>query len=141
MNINFGSHRLIGVQIPLLWGVRAVFNDSKGRMSIASLEGESAKLEILGDLPAPGIPYEIIEDGYKILEGDTELYSFNPEKHIITGLSIKLPECEINDSKIRIGTNTISNSTFIGAPVAIFVTERGFGIGGPVPKELAKLTF
>ncbi len=141
MNIIFGSQKFINVQIPLLWGSRAVLQDDKGRISIVSLEGDSPKLEILGDEPASGIRYEIIEEGYKIIDGDIELYTFNPEKHIITGLSINLPECEITDSQIRFGTNTIQSMTFINIGVAVAANERGFSIAGPVPKELAKLTF
>jgi hypothetical protein len=138
MNLNMGSQRFENVQIPLLWGKRAILEDEKKRISIISLDGPEARLEILGNKPAPKIKYELIEHGYKIFENDVELYSFDPEKKIITGLSLKLPECEIQASGIIIGTNRFSG-TVSGFGVGIVVDEHGMGIGAPLPEGLAKL--
>lgn len=134
-----GSQRFENVQIPLLWGKRAVLEDEKQRISIISLEGEKAKIEILGNKPAPGIKYELIEHGYKILIDDVELYTFDPDKKIITGLTLKLPECEIQSSGIRVGTNQFSGNMVSGFGVGIVVDEHGIGMGAPLPEGLAKL--
>lgn len=52
MNMRMGSHTYIDVQIPLLWGTRAVVQDRLGRVSVFDLSGDSAVVEILEDEPA-----------------------------------------------------------------------------------------
>ena len=59
----------------------------------------------------------------------------------ITGISLKLPECEIQEAGIRIGTNSFSGNTIMGFGVGIIVDETGFGMGVSLPEALAKLTF
>ena len=74
MNLNMGFQVFKNVQIPLLWGKRAVLEDKKDRISIISLERTEAIIEVLGDKPAPNIQYELIEDGFKIIiDGSLEL--------------------------------------------------------------------
>ncbi|MCH8945067.1 MAG: hypothetical protein IH910_09820 [Proteobacteria bacterium] len=90
MNLNMGSQSFRNVEIPLLWGKRAILQDKKGRISIISLEGEEAKIEVLGDKPAPNIEYELVSDGFKIMRMGKDLYSFSPNSRIITGLSLVL---------------------------------------------------
>ncbi|GAG31109.1 unnamed protein product [marine sediment metagenome] len=139
MNLNMGSQKFENVEIPLLWGKRAILEDKKGRISIISLEGAKAVIEVLGNKPAPNIQYELIEDGFKIIVDGQELYSYDPGRRIITGFSIKLPECEIQSTGIRIGTNMFSGNIIIGSGVGIVVDERGIGMGAPLPEGLAKL--
>jgi hypothetical protein len=102
MNLNMGNQRFENVEIPLLWGKRAILEDKKGRISIISLEGTISVIEVLASKPAPDIQYELIKDGFKIIVEGQELYSFNPKKRIVTGLLLKLPECEIQKTGIRI---------------------------------------
>ena len=139
MNLNMGGQVFDNVEIPLLWGKRAVLEDKKGRISIISLEGKDAVIEVLGDKPAPNIQYELIEDGFKIIVDGKELYNFDPERGIITGLLLNLPECEIQKSGIRVGTNMFSGNMVAGFGVGIVVDERGIGMGAPLPEGLAKL--
>jgi len=140
MNLNMGSQVFQNVQIPLLWGKRAVLQDDKGRLSVISLEGSEPEIEILGDKPAPGIKYELVKDGFKIYKDGSDLYVFYPDKKIISGLSIKLPECEISNTGTRIGTSMFSGNMVMGAAVGIVVDERGVGMGASLPPGLAKLT-
>lgn len=140
MDLKMGSQEFQNVQIPLLWGKRAIVEDNQKRISIISLEGKEAKIEILGDKPAPNIEYEVIEENaYKIISDGDALYSYSPQTRTITGISIKLPECEIQDSGIRVGTNRFMGNTIQGFGVGIIVNESGFGMGGPLPEGLAKL--
>lgn len=139
MNINFGSQLFQNIEVPLLWGNRAVLQDKAGGISIISLEGETAKIEVLGSKPAPNIAYEIVDNGYKIIDNEIELYVFYPEKNIISGLALKLPECEINDNEIRVGTSKFTGNTFYGFGVGIIVSENGVGMGAPLPEKLSKL--
>ncbi len=139
MNLNMGFQVFKNVQIPLLWGKRAVLEDKKDRISIISLERTEAIIEVLGDKPAPNIQYELIEDGFKIIIDGQELYSFDPDRRIITGLSLNLPECEIQRSGIRVGSNVFSENRVVGLGVGIVVDERGIGMGTPLPERLARL--
>lgn len=139
MNLNMGSQAFENVEIPLLWGKRAILEDKKGRISIISLEGTEAVIEVLGSKPAPNIQYEPIKDGFKIIVNGRELYSFDSGRRIITGLSIKLPECEIQPTGIRVGSNMFSGNMVSGFGVGIVVDERGIGMGAPLPAGLANL--
>jgi len=139
MNLKMGSQTFQNVNVPLLWGKRAVLEDSKSRVSIISLEREKAKVEVLGNEPAQGIDYELIGNGFKIIIDGVELYSFDPVNKIITGLELKLPECQISSTSIRVGSNVFSGNTVVGAGVGIIVDENGIGMGAPLPEGLAKL--
>ena len=139
MNLKMGNQRFENVEIPLLWGKRAILEDKKGSISIISLEGTEAVIEVLGNKPAPNIQYEPIEDGFKVIVNGQELYSFDPKRRTITGLSLKLPECEIQNTGIRVGSNLFSGNMIVGYGVGIVVDERGIGMGAPLPEGLAKL--
>lgn len=139
MDIRFGSQLFFGVQIPLLWGTRAVIGHPNGEMSIIELSGDVAKPEIVMNSPWQGIEYAEKEDGLIIYSEGKAAYFYSPPRKIIRDLSGKLPECEISKDRVRIGTNTISNSTIHGFQVGMGVTESGFFIGGPAPKGLAPL--
>lgn len=139
MNIQFGSQVFIGVQIPLLWGTRAVIGHPNGEISIIDLSGETARPEIVINAPWQGVEYAEMEDGFVIYSESKATYFYSPPRKIIRDLSGKLPECEIGKDRVRIGTNTISNSTIHGFQVGMGVTESGFFIGGPAPKGLAPL--
>ena len=139
MNLNMGSQIFRNVEIPLLWGKRAVREDKKGRISIISLEGEKAELEVLGSKPAPDIEYELVSNGFKIMRSGKDIYRFNPHSRTITGLSLMLPEVEIGPNGTRIGSNMFSGNMVSGSGVGIVVDERGIGMGAPLPDGLAKL--
>ena len=63
MNLKMGSQVFRNVQIPLLWGTRVVVQDEEGRLSVIDLAGDTAKIEILGDKPAPGVAFLPTIDG------------------------------------------------------------------------------
>lgn len=137
MNIKFGSQTFVGVQIPLLWGTRAVIGHADGAISIIDLGGETAKPEIVANSPWQGIEYAESEDGFKIYSAGRVLYFYSPHRKIIRDLVGNLPECEISSDRIRVGTNTISSSMIRGFQVGVGVSENGFFMGGPAPKGLA----
>jgi hypothetical protein len=139
MKLIMGSQVFQDVQIPLLWGTRAIVQDEVGQLSVIDLAGEKAKLEILGDKPAPGITYIPIDDGYAILSGDERLYIYNPKEKRITGIALRLPECQIRPSETRVGTNIFSGNMIAGYSVGIVVTENGIAMGAQLPPGLAKL--
>lgn len=140
MNIQMGSQYFHDVAIPVLWGTRAILQDKKGRLSVIDLSGEKARLEVLGDQPAPGAEFEPTLGGFIILSGGAELYSYSPTEKVLQGLSLKLPECQVQPSWIRIGTNRFSGNAVAGYGVGIAVTEHSIALGAPLPSGLARLS-
>jgi hypothetical protein len=140
MNLRMGSQLFINVQIPLLWGTRAIVQDPEERLSIINLAGDRALLEVLEDEPAQGIPFAPSVEGFVIMDAQgTELYKVSPAAKSITPLSLKLLPVTISRDAIRVGTNTFQSNMVSGFGVGISVTENGIGLGSPVPPELAAL--
>lgn len=139
MNLNMGNQIFEDVRIPLLWGKRAILEDKTGRISIILLDGNNAVLEVLGNEPTSNIQYITKEDGFKVIRNGQELYSFDKKRRVITGHSQKLPECEIRDGSIRIGSNVLSRSKAIGFGVDVEVYEQRIVMGNSLPKGLARL--
>jgi hypothetical protein len=135
-----GSQLFVDVQIPLLWGTRAILQDSEERLSVIDLAGEQATLEVLEDEPAKGIPYAPSVEGFVIMnDKGTELYKVSPIAKSISGISLKLLPVTISRDAIRVGTNTFQSNMVSGFGVGISVTETGIGLGSPVPPGLAAL--
>jgi hypothetical protein len=103
------------------------------------LSGEAARVEILGDKPAPGVEFAPSLDGFQVLAGGDVLYNYNPTERILTGVRLPLPECQISPTRTRIGSNTFSSNTVTGFEVGIRVTEDGIAIGARLPSKLAAL--
>jgi hypothetical protein len=139
MNLNMGNQIFRDVTIPLLWGTRAVVQDQKRRLSVIDLSGETAKIEVLGDQPAPGVEFEPTVSGFVIASRGLELYSYNPAEKLLQGLSLKLPECQIAPAWIRVGTNRFAANAVVGMGVGIAVNERSIALGAPLPSGLARL--
>jgi hypothetical protein len=135
-----GNQFFRDIAIPVLWGKRAVVQDRKGRLSVIDLSGYAARLEIVGDQPAPGVQFEPTDAGFVILEGREEVYSYTPKQKLLQGLSLKLPDCQIEATGIRIGTNRFSGNAISGFGVGIAVDERSISVGAPLPPGLARLT-
>ena len=140
MNLKMGSQIFSEVQIPLLWGNRAVIQDKKNRLSIIDLSGRKARIEILADFPARGVTFEPTFSGFRILENGVALYLYDPAQKRLESISLGLPICEVTPSGIRIGTNQFSNNYVQGYGVGIAVTPQGTSIGAPLPLGLAQLT-
>jgi len=139
MNINLGGQVFVGIQIPLLWGTRAILQDKETRLSVIDLSEIEAKIEILGDKPASGIEYSFNIEGFTIIKNGYEIYKYNPTDKLITSIALNLPECKISPKEIRIGSSIFSGNMIVGYGIGIFVSEHGMGMGAPLPPNLAKL--
>jgi hypothetical protein len=139
MNITIGNDTFRDVEIPILWGERAVLQDKKSRITIINLSGDKAVIEVLGDKPAPDTKYLPTAEGFIILDNESPMYSYNPEKKLLIDLKSELQECQINPDGIRIGGSFFSGNLISGSAVGIAVTKDGIAIGAPLPKNLAKL--
>jgi hypothetical protein len=135
-----GSQTFFDVTIPLLWGNRAVVQDSTNRLSVINLVGYNARVEVLADKPSAGTSFTLVIGGFAVLdEFRKELYVYMPAEKRLTATSLKLPECQILPDRIAVGGLTMSRNTIANSPVGIIVTESGIGIGGPMPPGLARL--
>lgn len=139
MNLRMGSQLFQNVDIPLLWGTRAVIQDRTGKLSIIYLGGSKAVLEILADEPAPGVTFKPRVDGIVITQDGLELYSYNPREKLLSPIGLSLPECQITPWTTRVGTNQFSGNVISGFGVGIAVTESSISMGAPLPAGLAKL--
>ena len=139
MNLRMGSQVFQNVQIPLLWGTRAVVQDRRERLSVINLAGDRASLEILADSPAAGTGFLPKIDGFVVSAGGIPLYSYNPTEKTLSSISLGLPECQISRWGTRIGSNQFSGNMISGFGVGIAVTPHGIAMGAPLPDGLAKL--
>lgn len=140
MRLVLGGSIFDGVQIPVLWGKRAILQDSSGRLSVVDLSGQAARLEVLGDKVAPGVRFTPTTDGFTVLTSSGQaLYTFSPRDRRLTSESLGLPELQIKPSQIRVGTSTFQSNMVSGFGVGIVVEEGGIGIGAPLPEGLAAL--
>ena len=139
MDLMMGSQAFKDVDIPLLWGSRAILADKQARLSVIDLHGPAPKLEIIGDEPGPGIEFSPTIDGFEVLDEGAALYTYNRNEKILTSIGLNLPECQISPLGTRIGTIFFSGNVFVGPGVAIKVDEEGMSMGAPLPPDLAKL--
>ena len=134
-----GSQFFRDVQIPLLWGERAIVQDRKGLLSVIDLAGTAARPEIVGDQPAPDIGYRPSIEGFVILKDGKALYSYNATEKLLKSISLELPECQITAGATRVGTSEFSGNIISGFAVGISVSKSGIAMGTPLPPGLAKL--
>ena len=120
----------------------AIIGHPSGELSVVDLSESVARPEVVADIPWTSIEFSDQEDGgFIIFKNNAPAFFYAPPRKLIRDMSGALPELEISDRQIRIGTNTIRNSTFSGTDVGIGVSKGGFYIGGPAPPGLATLTF
>ncbi|MYN45295.1 hypothetical protein GTP23_09490 [Pseudoduganella sp. FT93W] len=140
MNVSFGGQIFRQVQVPLLWGSRAVIGHPGGEFSVIDLSGVVARIEIVKNIPAPNIDYTEREDGVVIFKDLAESFFFSAPRGVFKDISGVLPDCEVYGDHIRVGNSNIRSAMISGFPVGIGVTESGLFLGGPLPQNLAALT-
>ena len=139
MNLQMGTQTFANVQVPLLWGERAIIQDKHDRLSVIDLSGEKARLEVLADEPAPGVRFRPSVDGIVIFKGDVELYTFNSKEKTISSIALGLPEIQISSVGTRVGSNWLSGNVIYGAGVGVAVGKDSVSLGAPLPPKLAQL--
>jgi hypothetical protein len=120
-------------------GGSAIIVDKHGRLSVIDLSGERAHVEVLADEPAPGVSFRPGLDGFVILKGDIDLYSYNSGEKTISDRSLGLSDVQISSSGTRVGTNWFSGNVFVGSGVGLSVSRDGISLAAPVPPKLARL--
>jgi len=140
MNLRISGQSFQNVEIPVLWGERAVLVDPTGRVSVVNLGAPSARLEILGDEPAPGVAFRPFTGGLVIMESGADLYSFDRQERTLTSITLGLPEVRLEANAIVVGTNRFVGNRVSGFGVGIAITPSGIALGAPLPEGLAKLS-
>jgi hypothetical protein len=138
MDIRLGDQILRDVQIPLLWGTRAVSQDRQGCLSVVDLS-EGVKIEILGDKPGPGVPVVEKERGFDVLVDGKPLYHYDPDQKILISIDLDLPDCQVGRQFVRVGANTFGSGEVTGFGVGIVVTTTATWLGAPLPRDLQGL--
>jgi len=139
MDIQMGSHIFRQVDVPVLWGTRAILQDKRGRLSVIDLSGPKAIGELIGDEPAPDVEFAPTADGFKVIRDGETLYVYSKTEKTITSVSLKLPTIQIQKHKIRVGSNIFQDNIISGSGVGLGITENSVSIATPLPKELARL--
>jgi len=139
MNIKMGTQTFNNVSIPILWGTRAVLQDTSGRISVIDLSGTTARLEIVSDEAARHVEFKPTSDGFAIMDNSVELYNYNPNEHLLRSISLNLPDVQITPTATRVGSNVFSGNIVSGFGVGLIVKEDSMGMGAPLPPALAKL--
>lgn len=140
MDITIGGHRFYQVEIPLLWGVRAVLQDREQRISVIDLGGKDARLEILGDKPAPGVEYLPSISGFAIIVDGEPIYNYNLEEKLLSSIALEgLPDCQILLNGVIAGTNRFMGNMAVGSGVGLVIDENSTRFGVPLPEKLARL--
>jgi hypothetical protein len=140
VKLRIGGNSFSNVTIPVLWGTRAVLQHESGSLSIVNLGGSRPRVEVLKDKPAPRSHFIPVFGGFSILsEFNDELYSYSPDDKRLTSKSLDLPDCQVLEDVVRIGSNAFSKNMVAGAGVGILVTNSSIALGAPLPPDLAEL--
>ncbi len=140
MKLRIGGNSFSDVTIPVLWGTRAVLQHESGSLSVINLGASRPRVEVLKDKPAPKAHFTPVFGGFSILsEFNEELYSYSPDDKRLTSKDLDLPDCQVLEDVIRIGTNTFSKSMVAGYDVGILVTNGSIALGAALPSDLGEL--
>ncbi len=139
MDIRVGNRVLKDVDVPLLWGNRAVIQHRLGNLSVIDLGSRPARLEILEDQPAPGVSFAPTISGFRILASPDGPYNYNPKDRTLASWSGNLPDCQIDEQYVRVGESVLGRSATFGADVGPRVTSNRVIFELSLPAELAEL--
>ena len=138
MDIEVGSNRFTDVEIPLLWGTKAVVQTNDG-VSVIELAGPEAQLEVLAGRPADGVVYAEVTGGFEITSEYGISFVLQTPPMILHDPRGVLPECVIDEQEITVGSYRFSGNLVVRTAVGLLVTEQGISIGARLPDGLAKL--
>lgn len=139
MNITVGDRLLRDVDVPLLWGNRAIIQNRQGNISVVDLGTRPARLEILEDQPAPGVSFVPTISGFRILSSPDGPYTYQPKDRTLTSASGPLPDCQIDEHYVRVGTSVLGRGVSFGVGVGPRVTKDRVAFEVGLPVELAML--
>src|SRR6266849_5138126 len=140
MNIRMGATFFADVDIPILWGSRAILRDKQGHLSVIEVEGDRLVVEVVDDQPAKATRFSATTDGFIVLDKEgVGLYAFHPKTRSMTSTRFQLPPVTVGLQELRVGTNAFAGNIVAGIGVGIVVTDSGIALGGPLPPSLAAL--
>lgn len=139
MNLRMGGQDFVNIEVPLLWGSRAILQDADGRVAVIDLSQSEARLEVVGDEPAPGVEFRPATNGFVVASAGRDLYSYDKSKRELASISLGLPPVRIESNALIVGGNRFVGNRVSGFGVGVAVTPTGISIGSPLPAGLARL--
>jgi hypothetical protein len=139
MNLRVGGNTFWNVTVPVLWGQRAILQDKFGKLSVVDLSGPKPRVELLADEPAVGVEFRPILNGVALIQAGTTLYTFDKLEKTLSSVTLSLPEIQVTESSIRVGSLELVNNRIIGYGVGVAVSPTSVSIGAPLPAGLSEL--
>ena len=139
MDLNINSHSFQNIRIPLIWRERAIVQEPNKIMSVINIGDFLPNLEILRNRPAPGINFLLTWSGFQVMRFPRDLYEFNVRERTFTTQTLGLPDVQIDDFYIRVGTLVYPNLDGFEAAGRLQVTPDDVKVGVPMPFALFRL--
>jgi hypothetical protein len=136
VDLKLASHSLQDVRIPVLWGNRAIVQERDGALSVIDVGGWMPRLEILRNQPAPGIGFRFTWGGFQIMSYPSDVYEFNIREKTFSSQTFGLPDVQIDEFYVRVGTQIYPNFGGVEGAVGIHVMPSGVQLGAPMPFPL-----
>jgi hypothetical protein len=138
VNLKIDNHTLENIRIPVLWGDRAIIQESNNRLSVIDTDGLNPTLEVLRNQPAPGIGFIPTMFGFQVLRSP-DVYEFKVRDRTFSTQTLGLPDVEIDEFYIRVGAEIYSNLRAIEPIVTLHVQSDHVDVGVPIPFPLFRL--
>jgi hypothetical protein len=139
MDIRVGTQILEDVGIPVVWGDRAIVQHSERRLSVIDSRSQPARLEILKDQPAPGVNFVPTLSGFRILPFRGGAYEYNKTDKTLTSATNDLPECQIGEDYVRVGSGIVHKNPDHRTDASLLVTASDVRLVNRLPDMLAEL--
>lgn len=129
----------MNIEVPLLWGNRAILQDADGRVAVVDLSESVARLEVVGDEPAPGVEFRPETNGFVVASLGRDLYSYDPKRRELASITLGLPPVRFERNALVVGGNRFEGNLVSGFGVGVAITASSISLGAPLPARLAKL--
>jgi hypothetical protein len=139
MNLTLGSLRFQNIRIPVLWGNRAIIQEPNLVLSVIDIGDILPALEILRNEPALGVNFIPKWSGFQILRVPAESYEFDVREKAFTSETLDLPDVQVDEFYIRVGSDVYPNTVWFEDAVGLYVTSDDVRIGAPMPSALLRL--
>lgn len=138
VNLKIDSHSLQDIRIPVLWGDRAIIQESNNRLSVIDTGGLKPTLEVLRNQPAPGVGFIPTMFGFQVLRSP-DTYQFNVQEGTFSTQTLGLPDVQLDEFYIRVEAEIYPNLGAFESVGILQVTPDGNKFGVPMPFALSRL--
>ena len=139
MDLKIDRHSFQNIQIPVLWGNRAIIQEPNLVFSVINIGGITPTLEIVRNQPVPGIDVLPKRWGFEIIWLPEDRYEFNVGEGAFTTNTLGLPDVQIDEFHVRVGTEVYPHLRGFGEVVGLQVMPDEVRFGVPIPLALSRL--